>query len=64
MFSARTTVQLYGTFGTHFSFLVELRLTEQLGFFRVVFVEGQAAAIQCFHRQFAGFFIGVRAQFR
>jgi hypothetical protein len=67
LLSAWTAVQLYGTFGAHLTLLIEaeslLRLTEQLSFFRVVFVERQAAAVQRFQRQFAGLFSGVRAQF-
>ena len=61
-------MQLYGPLGAHFTLAVEteslLRLAKQLGFLRVVFLERQAAAVQGFQRQFAGFFRRVRAQFR
>ena len=61
-------MQLYGPLGAHFTLGIEteclLWLAEQFGFFRMVFLEGQAATVQRFKRQFAGFFRRLRAQFR
>jgi len=43
-------MKLYSTFGVHLALFIEaerlLRLTEQGGFLRVVFLEGQATTIQ------------------
>ena len=61
-------MKLYSTSSVHLTLFVEterfLRHTEQFGFFRLVFVERQTPAIQCFQGEFLGFFSGVGPQFR